>query len=345
MIQLGARQIESSRQKLRLSPNYNEDQFVNVEETRVMNPDSKSLKVMSEFISKGTNRKPENVIPTRVFNSALFSSENEQIMLSWFGHSTVLFNVDGKTFLTDPFFGHRASPVSFAGTKKFNYSNEHSVYDLPHIDVVLISHDHYDHLDYKTILNLKEKAEKFIVPLGVGAHLRRWKVPEDKIIEMDWQQKVTVDGDITVICTPARHFSGRRLKRNTTLWGSFVVQSKNHSVYFSGDSGYGSHFQKIGEQYGPFDLTLLECGQYNENWPQIHMNPAETLKAHHDLQGRILLPLHWAKFNLSLHSWIEPVETLLNVSNGSEKSILIPEIGEVVRFGDKNEFSQSYWWR
>ena len=228
------------------------------------------------------------------------------------------------------------------GNKSFDFSNGYSVDQLPDIDIVLISHDHYDHLDINTIKQLKNKADKFIVPLGVAAHLKKWKVDENKIEELDWYENYSPDTTIQFIATPARHFSGRGLKRNLTQWSSYVIEINGKRVYFGGDSGYGKHFKEIGAAYGPFELTLLECGQYNENWANIHMNPRETAIAHVELKGKKLIPLHWGKFKLSLHSWTEPMEILFANANGISGDILTPEIGKVLHFND--DVKTHFWW-
>ncbi len=340
--QLGAQTNKNEMSKIQTSANYKKGRFVNQEITPVMREDSSSFKVMMQFMKKRENGSPEFAIPTKAFNKTEFLNSSSGISLVWFGHSTVLMNIDGIIVLTDPFFGERASPISFAGTKKFDYSNEYNVSDLPDIDIVLISHDHYDHLDYKTIKELKKKTKKFMVPLGVAAHLEKWKVDNSKIIELDWWDNYSPDSTKCFTASPARHFSGRTLKRNTTLWCSFVIEINEHKVYFSGDSGYGKHFKEIGEKFGPFDLTLMECGQYNENWPLIHMMPNETAIANQDLQGKYMLPLHWGTFNLSLHSWTDPIDKLLEHSAKNNGMVLTPMIGETIKPGNGNQ--NKYWW-
>ena len=342
-VQIVAQITKTEMEKFKTSPNYKDGKFVNLEETPVMNPNSSTFKIMKEFMKKGENREPNSILNTQKFDKAEFLSHSKGVSYAWFGHSTVLLNIDGVIVLCDPFFGERASPVSFAGTKKFAYSNDVTVDEMPNIDFVLISHDHYDHLDAKTIKELDSKIKKYIVPLGVGLHLKKWNVNADKIIELDWWDNYQPDSLCKITLTPSRHFSGRALKRNTTLWGSFAIKINKHNIYFSGDSGYGKHFIEIGKKLGPFDLTFLECGQYNEDWSLIHMNPAETYKAFKDLKGTKMTPLHWGKFKLSLHAWTEPVELLLKESNGDAEQIVIPEIGEIVRLNSTNKMN--YWWK
>lgn len=324
------------------SANYSNGKYQNLELTPTMNPNTSMLKVMKDYMKKVDDQTPSAAVKTLSFNPDVFVAATQGIHAVWFGHSTVLLSVNGKTILTDPFFGERASPVSFGGTKKFDFTNDTKVDDLPDVDIVLISHDHYDHLDKGSIKQLNHKVGVFVVPLGVAKYLIKWGVPKTKVVEMDWWQSEIING-VDIVMTPARHFSGRSLKRNTTLWASYVVQVAEHKVFFSGDSGYGKHFKAIGEKYGPFDLTLMECGQYNDSWSLIHMNPTETYKANVDLGGKKMIPLHWAKFKLSLHPWTEPVEILLQSSNGDAANILTPQIGEHVSL-DKTE-DLTYWWR
>lgn len=328
---------------LESSSNYKDGKFQNLEETPMMHPDTSYFNVMREFMKKDESREPESELETVQFDKEAFLEPSNEIKVVWFGHSTVLLNIKGLIVITDPFFGERASPVSFMGTKKFSYSNDVKVEDLPEIDIVLISHDHYDHFDKKTIKKLNSKTASFIVPLGVEKQLLKWKIEEDKIIELDWWQQFKVNKELLVTMTPARHFSGRGLVRNKTLWSSYVIEAYGKRVYFSGDSGYGKHFKEIGDNFGPFDLTLLECGQYNESWAYIHMNPKETFLANKDLKGKKMLPLHWGKFKLSLHPWTEPIELLIESSNGNYIDILTPKIGELASINDSNSFN--YWWR
>lgn len=283
----------------------------------------------------------------------------------WLGHSTVLFRAEGKTLITDPVF-HRASPVPLGG-KPFAMTHSPRVADLPFIDVVLISHDHYDHLDHKAIKQLvqQNKAGHFYVPLGIKAHLIRWGVASDKITEFDWYEEITLSennptklnpsnpalvgksaqnkrqlttNELRLVFTPTRHFSGRRITgHRTTLWGSWVAQSSELNVYFSGDGGYSSEFATIGERFGPFDIAFMEDGAYNERWRDVHMLPEESAQAGFDLKTKVLLPIHWGKFDLSTHHWREPVQRMKQaVANGNatmpdslQIKLATPRIGEV----------------
>ena len=259
---------------------------------------------------------------------------------TWLGHATVLLEVDGYRILADPMFGDRASPSNAVGPRRLHPAPI-AADALPTLDAALISHDHYDHLDRPTIAALVASSPApFLVPLGIGAHLRGWGVPADRIIELDWHESHQL-GRLTITCTPARHFSGRGTVRNTTLWASWTVLGPAHRVFFGGDTGYTAAFADIGRDYGPFDLTVLPIGAYDPAWPDIHMTPEEALRAHRDLAGALLLPIHWATFNLARHGWSEPVERLLRGADG--EAIAIPPPGRRIVPGTPP--TREAWWR
>ena len=260
----------------------------------------------------------------------------------WLGHSTIFFQIDGLKILTDPVLTRRASPVSFSGPAAFKGSQPYSPEEFPELDYVLLSHDHFDHLDYKTIKKLYPKTTKFIVPLGVECHLIRWGVSPEKIISLDWWQERQLSEHLKLISSPAQHFTGRRRRSNDTLWCSWILNHSGTKYFFNGDSGYSPHFKEIGDKYGPFALTMLECGAYGDYWPYIHMKPEETHQAHLDLKGEKLLPIHWAKFNLAFHPWDEPIGRLMTVSQKAASTVLTPLIGEP--FNPRSEFSFKKWW-
>ncbi len=324
------------------SMNYQNGKFHNQTSTKVNTTDQNMLRTTIDFMRGNPNRTPIDVIPA-VDIAAAESAISDDLRVTWLGHSTCLIAIDGQVILTDPMFSDRASPLSFVGPKRFVTEISLHVRDLPKIDAVLISHDHYDHLDYKTIMDLQGRVDKFYVPLGVGGHLKRWGVASRQIIELDWWEEKS-HGPLIFIATPAQHFSGRGLTdRNKTLWASWTIVGTKQRVFFSGDSGYFSGFKKIGETYGPFDITMLESGAYNVAWADIHMMPEETVQAHLDLQGRLLLPIHWAKFNLSVHPWKEPVQRLLKRASIRSVTVTTPQIGESVSL-DKN-YPQTRWWK
>jgi L-ascorbate metabolism protein UlaG (beta-lactamase superfamily) len=328
--QFGARAKGEMLTRIYNSPNFVDGKFQNLVPTTLAAPNGSMLKNGLKFMKNIPGQYPEKPIETRIFNKDFFVKNDGELKVSWFGHSTLILNIEGKIVLTDPVLSQKASPVPFAGVKSFEYTNSFSIGDLPEIDLVLISHDHYDHLDYKTILGIQHKVKKFIVPLGVGSHLLHWGVPRNKVIELDWGESTNEVRDLNLFATPSRHFSGRAgVDKDKTLWCSWVISGKRHNVFFCGDSGYGDHFKKIGKEYGPFDLTMMECGQYNEGWPFIHMNPEESVKAHIDLRGISMLPIHWGKFKLSLHTWTEPIERAIREAENLGVNLLNPLPGQI----------------
>lgn len=332
-------------ERMKQSKNFKNGKFYNLVETPMGMPDGSFFKTTKEFLFGGENRVPDSTIPFIKIDSLELNYRNtDEVKVTWLGHSSVLISFEGYIFLTDPMFSKRASPVSFMGPKRFNDTLPLSLKHISKIDAIIISHDHFDHLDFKTIKKLHSKTNKFYVPLGVGAHLEKWGVAASKIIELDWWEESQFKKDIKLISTPSRHFSGRGLNdRNETLWTSWVIKSRRHSIYFGGDSGYSPTFKEIGEKYGPFDLTMLECGAYNEAWPYIHTMPEETAQAHLDLGGKVLLPIHWAQFNLSLHPWTEPIERLLKKAKTENIIVGTPKIGE--SFKVNGSLPQNDWWR
>jgi len=258
------------------------------------------------------------------------------------GHSSVLLKLDGVFLLTDPVFGQRASPFSFAGPKRF-HAPPIALEALPQLAVVIISHDHYDHLDRSTVLALQHKTSLFITPLGVGERLQAWGIPAAKIRQLDWWQGVDA-GPLHITATPAQHFSGRGLTDgNRTLWASWVIRSSTSRLFFSGDSGYFDGFREIGRQHGPFDLTLLENGAYNEDWADVHMHPEQTLQAHLDLRGKVLIPIHNGTFDLALHGWTEPLERISTLAAQAGVPLRTPRFGE--RLDIRQPAETSAWWR
>lgn len=330
-------------ERIKKSKNFSNGVFQNLVPTKVQGEDFSFWKVMVEYFRQEEGRTPNKAIPVIPVENDLFVKNDAEIRAVWLGHSTTLVSIDGVLILTDPMFSERTSPFSFGGSRHFDYTHRYDIENLPCPDLVIISHDHYDHLDRKTVLKLKSKNVHFVVPLGVGAHLDRWGVAASQYTELDWGDRFLWQDRLTIIAAPARHFSGRGLTdRNKTLWASWVIKTQKSSVFFSGDSGYFPGFKNIGDQYGPFDLCILECGQYNEGWPSIHMSPEETAQAHLDLQGRLLLPVHWGKFRLSLHHWTEPVLRVLKAASANGSSVATPRIGEPVIVGAP--IPQEKWW-
>ncbi len=263
--------------------------------------------------------------------------------LTWFGHSAFLLEIAGKKILIDPMFGDVPAPHPWLGKSRYSNGLPIEIEKLPEIDAIIMSHDHYDHLDYGSIVKLKEKTKEFYMPLGVGAHFRKWGVQDKHIHELDWWDDIILDS-LKFTCTPARHFSGRGFgDRAATLWASWVIESPKEKIYFSGDSGYGPHFKEIGDRFGGFDFAMMECGQYNEKWHAIHMMPEETIQAAVDINSKMTMPIHWAAFTLSLHSWTDPVERALKKAEELNVPFCTPEIGEPVIIGRHHPASK--WWR
>ena len=326
----GAKAKYINQEKLEASPNFKDGKFQNLEPTIMMTSEGSRGKAIKKFIKGVENDRPDEALETIAFNKEEFLKNDTGITYTWFGHSTLLININGKIIITDPVFTKAASPIPFVN-KSFEYDKEYSVEMLPELDVVLISHDHYDHLDYKTIQKIDSKTKMFIVPLGVDAHLLRWGISPTKIKIADWGDSIIFDSTLNFTSTPARHFSGRGPKdRDKTLWCSWVIESGEQKLFFGGDSGYGKHFKDIGEKHCPFEITFIECGQYNENWSQIHAMPEQTVQAHIDLNGKTLLPIHWSKFRLSIHSWTEPIERAKAASLENNVDIQTPKIGEIM---------------
>ncbi|MCG9748085.1 MBL fold metallo-hydrolase [Shewanella sp. Isolate8] len=299
--------------------------------------------LMRYLIETRIDASPSKAIPlmplTRDGIAALPDSQDSVIRL---GHSSILLKIAGQTWLIDPVFSDRASPFSFIGPKRF-HQPPIALEQLPEIDGVLISHDHYDHLDEESIKRLHHKVKRFIVPLGVEQHLLRWGVDKDKVQPLDWWQSVTL-GELSITATPTQHFSGRGLwDKNQTLWASYVIQSDRSKLYFSGDSGYFDGFKAIGERFGPFDLTMIETGAYDKDWPSIHMTPEQSLQAHLDLGGRQMMPIHNGTFDLAFHSWYEPLERIAALAADANTQLITPIVGQVLDIHNTPE--SVAWWR
>ncbi|HZX72784.1 MAG TPA: MBL fold metallo-hydrolase, partial [Cyclobacteriaceae bacterium] len=314
--------------------------FQNLFETRVMAENTSFFKIGIKFFSKGIDREPPAPIPS--IKTDLKKIKVDQPTIIWFGHSSYLVFIEGKKILVDPVFSSSPSPIQAFGKKYYEGSSPFNVEDLPDLDIVLITHDHYDHLDYDTILKLKSKTKLFCATLGVGAHLNHWGVSDEHIIEFDrWQTEEVLPG-IQLTATPARHFSGRLFKRFQTLWASYVLQAGKYKIFIGSDSGYDDAFKMIGEKYGPFDFALLECGQYNTDWPSIHMTPEETAQASIDLKAKVFMPVHWGKFTLSLHPWNDPIKRVTAEAERLHVNMTTPMIGEPVILGDV--LPTTKWW-
>lgn len=342
--QFGALSKGERLERIKKSPHYRNDKFYNLVKTPVSGENTSMWESAWKFLKGGNNREPDKVIETIPFSKEKFESADTGISVTWFGHSNVLVRVDEKNILIDPVFSNHASPFSFIGAQGFDYSDRASLEDLPKIDAVLISHDHYDHLDYETMTLLKDKVDRFYVPLGVGAHLEKWEIPLENIVELDWWDEANFDQNIMFAAVPMRHFSGRGVTdRYATLWAGWVIQSRNYKIIHTGDSGYGDHFKAIGEKYGPFDLAMVECGQYNQGWPYIHMMPEQSVQANIDLKGEIMMPIHWGRFTLSLHQWTDPVYRATAEAARKNVEIITPVIGDIFHLTPPLP-KEKWWW-
>jgi L-ascorbate metabolism protein UlaG (beta-lactamase superfamily) len=323
--------------KIEASLNYRDGAFKNLSETRMFAKGNSFFSTFRDFLSKPKDAYPAGEIPTIKTNLKGLCAGPA---LVWFGHSSYLIKINNLTILVDPVLSGNASPFSFM-VRSFKGADVYTADDLPEIDILLLTHDHYDHLDHRLIVKLKNKVKKVVCSLGVGAHLEYWGYDASVINELDWCDKIVID-DITLTAAPARHFSGRVLKRNQSLWSSFILKANDVNIYIGGDSGYDSHFKKIGAQYGPFDLAILECGQYYKAWPLIHMSPEETAQAAIDLNAKVLLPVHWGKFSLALHTWTDPITRLLKEAEKPKVEVATPLIGEVYEIGAA--LPKKKWW-
>ncbi|WP_459209134.1 MBL fold metallo-hydrolase [Aquimarina rhabdastrellae] len=338
--------ISEKRQQLyTTSKQYKEGKFVNTKDVP-QDPSFSDMMTMTRkfFFTKVPNTRPQKSIPVHKFDSSALHNNIEEDRLIWFGHSTFLLQSGHYNVLIDPMLGKVPAPHPLLGGERFSKELPITIAQLPKIDAVLISHDHYDHLDYESIQQLKDKVTHFYTPLGVGVHLEAWGVPQERITELDWWQQVNFE-TFNFVCTPAQHFSGRKLSNGqSTLWSSWVIQTPESKIFFSGDSGYSTHFKEIGEKYGPFDIALMECGQYNEMWPDIHMFPEETAQAGIDVNAKKMMPIHWGGFKLALHSWTEPIERVISKSTMLGLPIMVPQIGTPIKI--KQDASPLVkWWQ
>ncbi|WP_040774128.1 MBL fold metallo-hydrolase [Nocardia pneumoniae] len=330
---------------------YRNRQFHNTEPSSQVVAGSAPSLLISALTQRNAGR-PQGAIPLRTPRPP---SEAAALAVTWYGHATTLIEVDGYRILTDPVWSERVSPSALVGPARMHPVPQ-PLSELPPVDAVIISHDHYDHLDKETVRELVAlQSAPFIVPIGIGAHLRHWGVPESRIVELDWGASVSLaelgrergGADLTLTCTEARHFSGRGLLRNTTLWASWSIASPTRRVYFGGDTGYTKAFAAAGAALGPFDLTLLPIGAYDVRWPDVHMNPEEAVRAHADLcvgdPGHgLFVPIHWATFNLAFHGWSEPVRRMVAAARSAGTAVAVPMPGQ--RVDPMNAAPGDSWW-
>jgi L-ascorbate metabolism protein UlaG (beta-lactamase superfamily) len=323
-------------------PNYKNGRFQNIHFTPDLTEGYSMAAVIYGFLFKKYPRsKPAGDIPS--VKTDLRKLPVESNVLVWFGHSSYFMQIDGKRFLVDPVFSGNAAPLP-GSNKSFPGTDIYTAADMPEIDYLLITHDHYDHLDYKTIMALKSKVRTVICGMGVGAHFESWGYDSNIIIEKNWHETVRLTNEMTITTAPARHFSGRGFSRNNTLWTAFILQTPNLKIYIGGDSGYDSHFAEAAQKFGEFDLAILDSGQYNPAWQAIHMSPAETLKAAIDLRAKRLFPVHSSKFALAHHPWDEPLKKITEFNQAHNIPLVTPMIGELVNLNDENQ-SFKQWWK
>jgi len=325
-------------QRIKASPNYKDGAFQNISRTNAMAEDASFCKTMKDFFNKPKTVTPSVILPSVKTDLKKINSDKPTII--WFGHSSYLVKINNKTILVDPVFSGNAAPVSFM-IKAFKGADIYTADDMPAIDILILTHDHYDHLDHKTVIKLNSKVKKIVCSLGLGSHLEHWGISKNKITELDWWENYS-DNDLSLTTTPARHFTGRGIKRGQTLWSSFILKTDRHNLFLGGDSGYDKHFKEIGEKFGTFDVAILESGQYNKSWPNIHMMPEETVQASIDLNAKILLPVHWGKFSLAMHAWNEPIDRVLKKANELKVKVATPMIGEAVILG--SQLPDKLWW-
>lgn len=343
--EFGGRATAAEQEAYARSDNYAEGKFTNLIPTSMRMDGRTMASIIRDYVRGVPHGVPSVPPPVVLVDSAtIVRAPDTLTRVTWFGHSAVLLEIDGQRLLLDPMLGEVPAPHPWLGQSRFSEGLPITIDQLPAIDAVLISHDHYDHLDYGSIRLLKVKVNDFYVPLGVGAHLRRWGVAESAIHELNWWDEAT-RGGLNLVLTPARHFSGRGLTdRDNTLWGSWVIRGQQNTLYFSGDSGYGPHFAEIGERYGPFDLAMIECGQYDTRWGQIHMMPEESAQAAVDLRAKRMLPIHWGAFRLALHSWTDPIERVTARAPELNVSLTTPKIGEAVVVSE-GSYPATDWWK
>ncbi len=323
------------------SPNYDKEneRFINRRQDDIDSAwkEVQTFGMAKEFLFGGEDlRTPDEYLPQVKPDILEFTKDNDKLKFIWFGHSSLMVRIGDKNILLDPVFSKYASPVYLVNGRFQPPALE--LEELPEIDYIVISHDHYDHLDMPTIKFFKDKRTKFLTPLAVGSHLRGWGIDSSRITELNWWQDIKF-GDINFTCTPSQHFSGRGFKRNPTLWASWVISNGQYNIYFSGDSGYDTHFKEIGDKLGPFDVAFIENGQYNERWKLIHMIPEHSAQAAIDLKARQMMPIHWGMFNLALHSWYRPAVDIREQADKFNIDLLTPICANLVKISNSYYFA------
>jgi len=341
--QFGARATKIDIEKYGQSQNWVVKKFVNLEETNMEISFQNLPMLLYKQFCKKEGREPAVKLPVVPFDKDSFLAPSAKAKFIWYGHSVVLMHMNNKVILIDPMLGNNAAPIAPFSVKRFSNDTLNLIDDFPEIDLLLLTHDHYDHLDFDSIQQLKSKVKKYYVALGVARHLIKWGINEKDITEFDWWNSHVFE-EIQITFTPTRHFSGRGLRdRAKSLWGGWVFKSAAENIWFSGDGGYGNHFKTIGEKLGPFDFAFMECGQYNENWHQIHLYPEESVQAAMDAKAQKIMPVHWAGFSLAQHPWTEPVERFVAQCNKQKMTYITPVLGNQFLVNDTTE--NIHWWK
>ncbi len=341
--QFGGKITKKEIERFQEINNWDGEKFLNLEPTSM----DFSFQALPKFLYKQfcekKGREPSTKIPIVPFDKQAFLAPSEKAKFIWYGHSAILMRINNKTILIDPMLGPDASPIAPFSTKRFSENTLELIEEFPEIDLLMMTHDHYDHLDLKSMELLKPKVNQFFVGMGVARHLKKWGFEEKKITEFHWWKSETFE-DIQITYTPTRHFSGRGLSdRAKSMWGGWVFKTEQENLWFSGDGGHGSHFKEIGEKLGPFDFAWMECGQYNENWSLIHMFPGESVKAGIEGKAKRIMPVHWAGFSLAQHHWTDPIEKFLETAIKESMPITTPLLGELVSL--EVDHKNSFWWR
>ena len=341
MKQFGGKVTKALTAKYSESTNWKDGKFRNLVET-TMDVNLRTVpKLLYKQICAAEGRNPKKPIPIQSFDVNEFTADSNRAKFIWYGHSAMLMRINNKTILIDPMLGPDTSPIAPYKTKRFSENTLSLIDDFPLIDLVLLTHDHYDHLDMASIEKLIPKTTQFYVALGVGRHLNYWGADSENIKEFDWWDSSHFEG-IDITFTPSRHFSGRGLTDNSkTLWGGWVLKTANESIYWSGDGGFGDHFKEVGERLGPFDMGFMECGQYNEHWHQIHMYPEEAIQAAKDADVKKAMAVHWAGFALAQHPWKEPIQRFMMESKNQNQEVFTPQIGQLF---SSNDLPNTAWW-
>ncbi len=338
--QFGAQEPILNKERIEKTENYSNGVFYNNEPYTKAFKDNNEKFTILDFLFKREGRVPDIDVPINTNHE--FNNYEEKPKITWLGHSSIIIEIEDKKLMIDPVLSKHVSPVPYLIPSRFNKELPLKPEKIPELDYVLISHDHYDHLDYSTIKKIKDKVKLFYVPLGVGSHLYKWGVPKEKIKEFNWWEEEKSNNFLFAL-TPTKHFSGRRFNnRNSTLLGSWVIKFKEYSIYFSADSGYQEAFKDIGNKYGPFDLAMIETGQYNKNWPSSHMFPEESVQANIDVKGKTMMPIHWGAFTLSMHDWDEPAKRVYKAAKENNIDIITPIIGGSFIIGEENKTKD--WW-